>query len=101
MDLFALHKQRHLRRGEVYACLEPLGFTRTEVDGFIAAGIIPAKHLPHARRLRSRSGGKTNKKSGKGDSSRTGGEMINGRAYYVVGDLLAGLKLDGGKTTKP
>lgn len=105
MDLFALHGQRHLRRGELYLCLEPLGFTEGEVDAFIKAGIIPAKHIPHPRRKKKRKQG--GERRGGVASARVvpdtkpkpnpkkapKAELIQGRAYYVVSDVMAGLGL--------
>ena len=97
MDLFALHSQRHLRRGELYLCLEPLGFTRGEVDAFIAAGIIPAKHIPHPRRTAKGRGTSTARvvpdKQKKTKAARKA-ELIRGRAYFVASEVIAGLHLN-------
>ncbi len=93
-DIFALHPQMHLRRSQLYQALEPLGFTRAQVNTYISAGLIKAKHLPHARRARC--SGKKASRSSKLPALRVTKStpaLINGRAFYVVRDVIAGLQL--------
>lgn len=93
MDLFALPKQRHLRRAELYLVLEPLGFTRANVDAYLAAGTIPAKHIPHTRRVRTPAPSSRPQKIPAAGPKKDR-EQIKGRAFYVVEAVIAGLQLE-------